>query len=246
MAELSGRSSQSACAQTKPLIYVGNKPMYRHAIDCLPLQLASSLIFVVCKNEFSQYLINDIKANYGPIAPCYIVELNEPTLGQAESVLFCAPFLNLNSPTLVHNYDIYLKTDFDWKKLSERSIDGALIVIHSEQERLTRVKLDEHELKIIDVQENTKISNYVSSGTSYFKNSITLLEDIELIIKNNWKEDTEFYLSTVYKVMISSGKHIIPLWAKKLLCFSTPADLATTANDLHFLEALAESESVIF
>lgn len=240
MAGLGSRFKRSGFIQQKPLIHVGTKPMYRRAVDSLPLNVATHIVFVVRRNEFSQCLINDIKTVYAPFYNCNIVELDEDSQGPAESVFRCSLYLDLNVPTLIHHCDTYIETDFDWRKLIERTIDGALVLFNSKEECWSYAKLDESELKIIDMQEK-KISNHASTGTYYFKKTPNLLEDIELIMAHDWRENNGFYLSTVYKVMISSGKHVIPLWAKKALCFETPANLGTSLNEMLFTKPLVNT-----
>jgi UDP-N-acetylglucosamine diphosphorylase / glucose-1-phosphate thymidylyltransferase / UDP-N-acetylgalactosamine diphosphorylase / glucosamine-1-phosphate N-acetyltransferase / galactosamine-1-phosphate N-acetyltransferase len=238
MAGLGSRFRDSGFSLPKPLIEVNRKPMYRHAIDCLPLELACNLIFIVRENEFSSTLIKDIKSHYASHNNCHIIQLLQDTQGQAETVLKCAPHLNLNVPSLVHNCDTYIETDFDWKKLTERNIDGAIILFPSQEERWSYAKLDEQESKVIDVQEKKVISNHATTGTYYFKDTPLLLENIKLIIRNNWRENNEFYFSTVYKTMIHSNKYIIPLWTKKMLCFGTPNDLVSSLNKMLLTKAL--------
>ena len=64
MAGLGQRFAVSGFSLPKPLIKIGSLPMYRVAVDCLPLSLASQLIFVIRENEFSNLLIQNIQLHY--------------------------------------------------------------------------------------------------------------------------------------------------------------------------------------
>lgn len=45
----------------KPLINVASRPMYSYAVDCMPLNFATQLIFLLRKNGFSDLLAADIE-----------------------------------------------------------------------------------------------------------------------------------------------------------------------------------------
>jgi len=73
---------------------VDDKPMYRYAVDSMPIHLASKLIFIMRSNEFTNAIKSDIEKHYGHLANCSIVVLDYETQGQAETVLKSAALLN--------------------------------------------------------------------------------------------------------------------------------------------------------
>ncbi|AUH74276.1 sugar phosphate nucleotidyltransferase [Legionella sainthelensi] len=231
MAGLGSRFAQSGFTLPKPLINVGHKPMYRRAVDCLPLTFAKKLIFIIRENEYVDTLKDDIETNYEDL-PLALVILKHETEGQAETLLYCSEYLDLNEPTLIHNCDTYIKENFNWDHLVQQNIDGAIVLFNSQEERWSYAKLDSNQQYIIDVQEKKVISDYATTGTYFFKNTSDLLEITAKNIQANVRENNEFYLSSTYKSMLQMSKKIIPLWTQKMFCFGTPQDLVNSLNSL--------------
>ncbi|WP_028387785.1 glycosyltransferase family 2 protein [Legionella fairfieldensis] len=231
MAGLGSRFSQSGFSLPKPLINVADKPMYRHAVECLPLELANQLVFIVREDRFYETLEKDILKNYSHL-PLVIVKLAHETEGQADTILQGSHYLNPNQPILIHNCDTYVQGDFDWAGLQTQNIDGAIVLFSSQETRWSYAKLDKNDQLIIDVQEKKVISNHATTGTYFFKNTKELLQIIQSNIEENKRQNGEFYLSTVYQSMLEGNKIILPLWTKKMLCFGTPSDLVDSLNEL--------------
>lgn len=212
----------------KSLIKVASKEMYRYAIDGLPLKQSTKLIFIISKNEFTELLKNNIQHHYFQKYNCSIVVLEDKTEGQAETVLKSAEFLNYEQPTLIHNCDTFVS--FSLSELIANHCDGAIVVFNSEEERWSYAKLNNKKNKIIDVQEKKVISQCASTGTYYFRDTALLIQNIKNLIKNQIKQNNEYYLSSVYSLMISDNKNIIPIWCTQMLCFGTPQDLVNSLN----------------
>ncbi len=232
MAGLGSRFSNCGFTLPKPLIKVGQKPMYRHAVDCLPLHLASKLIFIIRDNAFAKQLSLDIEAHYGFLLNCSIVILDHETAGQAETFLASENDLDLNEPTLIHNCDTYFKENFTWTSLLAKDVDGAIVLFKSQEPRWSYVKMDDTHMKVIEIEEKKVISANASTGTYFFRDTAGLLATIRQLIANDVRENNEYYLSTVYKDMLKRGQYIIPLWTKTMMCFGTPQDLVDSLNKM--------------
>jgi NDP-sugar pyrophosphorylase family protein len=152
MAGRGERFKASGFSLSKPLIQVAGMPMYRHATEYMPLDLATQLIFILQKDEFSEKLKEDIEKNYSSFYPSVIV-LEKPTRGQAETVLQSALFLNLDHPTLIHNCDTYISPNIRWDAIIQKNIDGAVALFSSYEERWSYAALDSKKEKIIDIKE---------------------------------------------------------------------------------------------
>ena len=233
MAGLGSRFATGGFTLPKPLIPVAGKSMYRHAVDCLPLSLAKKLIFILRQSEFTDSLISDINTHYqsGPYS-CDIITLSQDTGGQAETVLKGKSVLDLNQPSLIHNCDTYISPNIPWADLIRQKADGILVLFSSQEQRWSYARLDKREEKIIDVQEKKVISSHASSGTYFFKDTKKLLEDIQTVIQQDRRENGEYYLSTVYRLMIDQQKDLRPVWTNPMLCFGTPQDLVYSLNEI--------------
>lgn len=229
MAGKGSRFNSAGFDLPKALINVAGKAMYRYSIDGLPLNLVTKLIFIIKKNNFSQTLEEDIEKHYGSY-PYSIIILENDTQGQAETILKAAAEIDLNLPTLIHNCDTYIATGVDWQQLIKEKIDGAIFLFESNEDRWSYVKLDKRGLTIIDIQEKKIISTHATTGTYYFKDSVELLKNIQKIIDQNLKTNNEYYLSSVYHLMLKQNKVILPMWVEDILCFGTPQDLVKSLN----------------
>src|SRR5687768_3634372 len=127
MAGQGKRFVKSGFTFPKPLINVAGRAMYRHAVECLPLHLATKLIFILRKSNFLDSLISDIKTHYSSY-PCSIVVLNYDTQGQAETVLKSASILDLEKPTLIHNCDTSISPGLPWQTIVQEDSDGAMVL----------------------------------------------------------------------------------------------------------------------
>lgn len=232
MAGLGNRFTNCGFALPKPLIKIQEKPMYRHAVDCLPLKLASNVVFILRESECSDQIEQDIQQNYHHLPNCFIVKLDRATQGQAETILLARDYLNLNESTLIHNCDTYIEEKYKWSTLLEDDIDGAIVLFHSQEKRWSYARLDDNNKYVIEFKEKKVISSHASTGTYFFKNTADLLISIQYIVGENIRENNEFYLSSVYQLMLEMKMNIIPLWAERVLCFGTPYDLVESLNQM--------------
>lgn len=228
MAGKGTRFSNSGFSLPKPLIKVATKEMYRHAVDCLPLEHATKLIFIIRRDKFCDLLTAHIQEHYTHNYNCSIVILDYETQGQAETILKSSSVLNVDQPTLIHNCDTHVSFSFSESILKES--DGGVVLFNSNEERWSYAKLNKEKNKIIDMQEKKVISSYASSGTYFFKDTSLLLQNIQIVINEKRLENNEYYLSTVYSLMIKNNNHITPLWSEQILCFGTPQDLVNSLN----------------
>lgn len=215
----------------KPLIKIGATAMYRYVLGCLPLHMASQLIFLVRPHNYLDELIADIKTHYS-LYNYKIIILERDTQGQAETVLKGMSAIDPSKPTLIHNCDTYVYSHVPWENILQNKIDGAMVLFQANDPKWSYAKLDNNKSQILDVREKEVISSYASTGTYFFKDSRELLTNIQALIDLKMKENNEYYLSGVYRLMIKKQKNIIPLFVDKILCFGTPEDLVNSLNEM--------------
>ena len=58
------------------------------------------------------------------------------------------------------------------------------------------------------------------------------MNNIEKIVHQNLSVNHEYYLSTIYQIMLEKGMKIAPLHSPISLCFGTPQDLVDSMNIL--------------
>lgn len=232
MAGLGSRFEKAGFRLPKPLIKVGNIPMYQLAVNCLPLRMATKLVFVLRESAYASKLKAHIYTHYQPIVNCEVVLLKEETQGQAETVLKAAPLLDKQLPTLVHNCDTAIDPALNWENLVKNKMDGALLLFPSHEKRWSYARVDAEKREVLEVREKEVISPHASTGTYYFSDTPYLIHNIDYLIENKLKQNGEYYLSTVYKLMLQDKKVIKPFWTDKIECYGTPEDLVNSLNQL--------------
>lgn len=232
MAGAGSRFTQAGFDIPKPFIMVRGKPMYRWAVDSLPLQSAKNLVFILREDNFTEKLILDIKSNYGQYDP-KIKVLNSLTRGQAETVYLAKYALDLSQPILIHNAD----TAFMTMQSPCNDCFGALVVFKpaANDARWSFAKTSDHDInRVIEVREKIIISEHASTGTYYFSDTQWLLNTIKYNITHNIREKGEFYLAPLYNQAIAEKKDIQLLHCSNFTCMGTPEELkvALESSDL--------------
>ncbi|QRN04726.1 hypothetical protein GH742_13120 [Legionella sp. MW5194] len=239
------RFKTSGFTRPKPLIMVADKPMYRQAVDSLPLHLANPLIFIIKDDEFSTLLTEDIRTHYHAFYPC-IINLKEDTRTLAETLLTAVPYLNLQLPSLIHNCDTHIQVYFNWQILLEWQIDGALLLYHSHDPSLLFAEVDDQDFKVKSLRQKI-IANNALLDTFFIKNTHQLIPLLSEVKAGENRGNNPLF--EVYQKMIEDEHYIIPLWVKKALHFGTPQSLVYSLNQillrpLHFQQLFLEPKGL--
>jgi NDP-sugar pyrophosphorylase family protein len=136
MAGLGSRFRLAGFDRAKPLIPVEGRPMYTWAVESLPLEKATRLIFILLRSqpEFTE-LRADILHRYGKF-PIEILDVPSLTAGQSETVMRAETTIDNGTPLLIHNADTAFEIDPAWSDTAERDkLDGALLVFRSTEAR---------------------------------------------------------------------------------------------------------------
>jgi dTDP-glucose pyrophosphorylase len=218
----------------KPLISIAGQPMYRWAVNSLPLAQSHRLIFIVRRDAYTPRLLADIQQQYAAYKPKILV-LESLTRGQAETVLLAHALLDINQPTLIHNAD----SAFSLPAGSDFSHSfGVLVVFEDDKPRWSYARTNAQG-QVLEVREKQVISRYASTGTYYFADSFWLLNTIARMVINDEREQGEFYLAPLYNQAITEGKTISIMPCNSFLCFGTPEDVA---HSLPYIEDLEKAQ----
>jgi capsule biosynthesis phosphatase len=232
MAGAGSRFAEAGYKLPKPLIPVMDKPMYAWAVDSLPLDRAKSLHFVLLETApCKQRLADDIQRRYSSYNT-FIHFVPHLTRGQTETVLAVTDQLALDAPLIIHNADTaFISLSSTWDFLDDRTVDGALIVFHSEEDRWSYSKADTNG-RVIEVREKAPISTHASTGTYYFRTAELFLQSAHTQVESSVYEMQEFYIGPLYNTLVASGHYITNTHCDRVLCFGTPEDLYTSLQHL--------------
>ena len=170
----------------------------------------SRFIFVVRKD----HLMYGVKAEIRRISQILniydfkIIEVDEPTRGQADSAKLAFPVCIANQPILIFNIDtIHLALN----PLFDDKYDGILETFKAKGDHWSFAKVDENNL-VTKVEEKKRISANCSNGLYYFKN-YNLFNNCysETYFSSNKEFDylDETYIAPIYNNLIKNEKRVL-------------------------------------
>jgi dTDP-glucose pyrophosphorylase len=225
MAGRGSRFAEIGIDVPKPLIDVFRRPMYAWAMDSLPLELASRVIFI-CLAEHLQHreLEQDIRRRYKSFELA-IISLDEVTEGQVCTVLKAERLIDNAESLLIYNADTYCRTNLATRlpKLPE-SVAGLLGVFRAAGDQWSFARTDDGG-RIIETAEKRRISDWASTGLYYFRRGHDFVDHARRMIADNERVNNEFYVAPIYNRMIAAGAEIWIDPAEEVWALGTPDDL---------------------
>ena len=231
MAGAGSRFVQAGYERPKPLIDVAGKPMYRWAVDSLPLQQAERLVFILRRDQYTDELIADIEQHYRDWQP-RISLLEHLSGGQAETVYLARSQYDLQLPILIHNADTAFALP---QGMTVGDAFGALVVFDDDAPRWSFARTDASG-QVVEVREKVVISRHASTGTYYFADTGWLMQTIEQAITHNQREQGEFYIAPLYNLALEQGKSVVLQPCSQFTCMGTPLDLAAALPQIPALQ----------
>lgn len=209
----------------KMLIEVHGKTLLQWSVDSLPLRLCTNLVFIGLKDHEHRYRISDkIKLLYNNMPSLQFVFLENPTRGQAETVLRAESLLDIEKPILIFNIDTYFKSSNLESSLARTDVDGVLGAFHDSSERYSYAALDPSG-KVLRVVEKEAISTNALTGLYHFNQAADYLEVAKSAIMNNETIKGEFYIAPLYNKLIEKGKKFILDFVDEKHVLGTPEEL---------------------
>lgn len=225
---MAGRGSRFVdigVATPKPLIDVRGRPMYTWAMDALPLDRATRLIFLCLSEHLGALgLEDDIRARYGEYDPI-IVDVNEVTEGQACTVLLAREHIDNDQPLVIFNADTTLRSNLAGVLDGYPDADGVLSVFSAPGDKWSFARLDDSG-RIVETAEKRRISEWASTGLYHFARGAEFVRHADQMIADDDRIKGEFYVAPLYNRMIANGAKIYPEMAQDVWVLGTPEDLA--------------------
>lgn len=209
----------------KPLIDVRGRPMYAWAMDSLPLELATRLIFVCLAEHLADgALERDLRARYGHL-PLEIVPLEHVTQGQACSVLAARALIDDATPLLVYNADTYTRSDLA-RTLPALApdVDGLLSVFEAPGTKWSFARVDATG-RVVETAEKQRISPWATTGLYWFRHGHDFVRHADAMIRDADRTGGEYYVAPVYNRLIAEGRHVRIDVAEQVWVLGTPEDL---------------------
>tara|TARA_Y100000114_G_scaffold146717_1_gene157725 strand:- start:24540 stop:25637 length:1098 start_codon:yes stop_codon:yes gene_type:complete len=226
MAGEGSRFKVSGVETPKPLIMVDDVHMVEWAVKTL--NIPGNYIFVT-----RNYVNNDnnkkLDAVLRKIKPnCKIIRINELTRGAAETCLAAKKLIDNDNPLIITNCDQLMKWDAgSFLSSLTGDVDGSVVTYNSTNIKNSFISFD-HNNNVIEVREKTPISDHALVGLHYWKHGSDFVSSAEEMIKENVKDDGEFYIAPTYNFLIAKNKKISYYHLKnnQYISLGTPEDLS--------------------
>jgi dTDP-glucose pyrophosphorylase len=225
MAGRGQRFADKGYQQPKPLIELRGRPLYAWAVESLPCELASQIVFICLDEHLRSFgLEQNIRERYGRYNVS-IVPVTQVTEGQACTVLLARELIAVEQPLLIYNADTYCATD-----LSERlpkidpAIAGLLGVARAEGTKWSFARVDE-EGYVVETAEKRRISEWASTGLYWFARGTDFVRHADAMVAANERENGEFYIAPLYNRLIANGEKVVIDVAREFWPLGTPQDI---------------------
>jgi NDP-sugar pyrophosphorylase family protein len=205
MAGRGTRFSNFGFTTPKPFIKIQGLPMFLWALKSVERLNVSKLIVVVLEEHSKTYNLGEILNSHCNF-PYQIVTLENVTDGQLSTVMEAEPYVDIKEDILIISSDTLVISNINEIISNDHSnFEGVISTMISEVgDNWSFVKIDEFE-NVIEVAEKNRISNYISTGLYYFKNTKTFFEYGHKLIDKNIRVNGEFYIIPVYELMINDN-----------------------------------------
>lgn len=228
---LGERFSKENYKNPKPLINVLGKPMINWVIDSFKLAPEDKIV-IVYRDELNNYNFKEYLKNEYPKANITFVELKHTTRGAAETVL-CGLnnlYKNLDEPVMISDCDTFYGEDV---VAMYKSVKGNCIFYFEDKEDkpiFSYISTNESN-QVTDIAEKVKISNKANTGVYCFESGRRLKLFCEEILESSFRIKNEFYISDVYRMMITHHEIINSVQVKDFHCLGTPFQLRLFASN---------------
>ncbi|MGM0168658.1 hypothetical protein IGI39_004413 [Enterococcus sp. AZ135] len=209
MAGRGSRFTKEGYQEPKHEIMAGDHSLFAWSMHSLEQFYDEQFIFIVRKGSYSnQNLIEEI-TTLG-ISSFVIIELDELTRGQADTVMQVSNIIDEDDEVLIYNIDTTIKPDY----LSKREIvqgDGSVPLFEAEGTHWSFAKLDETNKRITEMAEKRPISTWGSVGLYYFRRWKDFSDAFEEMAAQLLEDYGEIYIAPLYNYLIEQGKIIHPV-----------------------------------
>lgn len=221
------RFKERGIQEPKYAIVARGKPLFDWALLSLEPWFKSAHFVFVARQGVKEFVRK--RCEILGVQSYEVVELFEPTDGQATTVLKGVEQLDETQPLLIYNIDTHIVTEALKTEDIRDEYDGWLALFCAPGDHWSFAKLDEHG-RVTDVSEKVRISEFASVGLYYFK-SIALFREAYRThaqwTKENYKE---VYVMPLYKALLDKGLYI----GSKVIAYEEVVPLGTPEEVARF------------
>lgn len=209
MAGLSSRFTKAGFTLPKYMLYVKNKSLFRLAVESFEKYFDSVRFVFIARNVFdTERFINEECELLG-IKDFSVVMLDQPTRGQAETVIKGVEGAGIkdDESILIFNIDTF-RPGFMFPE-GIKEWDGYLEVFEGSGANWSYAKTESADsTRVVETAEKREISTHCSTGIYYFKKAKEFVDAYNENLVNPIKGVPELYVAPLYNFLIRDGKSI--------------------------------------
>lgn len=201
MAGRGTRFSNFGYSTPKPFIEINGRPMFLWAIESLNgLKVDNLLIVVLAEHRVNYQLDKLLESNCK--FPYTIVTIDDITEGQLCTVLSAENYMKFDQDILIISSDTLVISNIKDVINDNSSANGIISTMVSNiGDNWSFVKIDDKNT-VTEVAEKKRISDCISTGLYYFKNTKQFLKYAHQLIQFDIRVNGEFYIIPVYDLML--------------------------------------------
>ncbi len=230
MAGLGSRFADAGIITPKPLIQVDGMPMFLKALSSIKdIEAKKSYIFVIQEKHDIEQGLEGLITSALPEAK--VIKLPSVTRGAAETALMAREYIDLNAGTIVMDCDLWFQSN-DYNELVSKSLDnpelvsGVLLTFKATSPRYSYAEVDDNGY-VTNTAEKKVISDNAITGAYYFSTGKLFLSTAERLLQSNLSLDVpEYYLSSMYNILLADNHKISLAMVDTHESFGTPEELA--------------------
>ena len=234
MGGLGSRFSDAGYNTPKPLISVDGMPMFKKAISSLSgIDAKKTFFFVIRKEHVDAFQLDKLIKNILPSAE--VIVIPEMTRGAAETAIAAKNKLDPEAGLIIMDCDLWFQSESYNKMISDslsnkKSIYGGLLTFNSDNPRYSYAKVDSHDF-VLETAEKIVISNNAITGAYFFAHAKYFIEATNELLKQHLSKSLkEYYISSLYNIILKNGGPVQASYVDKFSSFGTPEELECYKN----------------
>jgi dTDP-glucose pyrophosphorylase len=224
MAGHGSRFAEAGYALPKMLLQAHGKTLLEWSLESLPLELASTVVFVGLQEHETKFNLSDQITKLYPNLNCEFIFLPQVTRGQAETVFLALEKCNHEEQLVIFNIDTYFQSETLAGYLLDPNNDGVLNCFESTENRFSFAKTNSNNQYVIEVKEKEVISSHALTGLYTFKKVADFIETYTYHNQNNLTVKGELYIAPMYNYLIDKGNKYLLDIASKHYILGTPQE----------------------
>lgn len=216
----------------KPLIKSLGKSIIFWNIENLKTS-SEDVIYIVYRKEFDKFNFQDLIKFKFPNKKFEFISTIYDTRGASETVLFALNNMSekkLQETTVIVDSDNFYNEDI----LQTCRESNSNLIFYTQEKNpnpiFSYIKLNSENI-VTEIKEKEKISDYACVGVYCFENGKKLKKLIESCIINGKKDKNEFYVSSLYNILLEEKSKIFTKEINNFVCLGTPNQLKSFSSN---------------